>query len=73
MKPLLSPVHTFTVDYSGIIRDIITDIGIFLPVSKEEFDRGNTLVYKTMALWDTGASGSVITKDTAAKLGLKPI
>jgi len=73
MNQTNSPVHNFTIEYSGIIRDIITDIGIFLPVGKEEFNKGTTNVYQTKALWDTGATGSVITKDTGAKLGLKPI
>lgn len=58
---------------SGVFRELITQIGVSVPLPKDEevkLDDGR--IHHTLALWDTGATGSVITKTTAANLGLKP-
>lgn len=64
--------HSFTARYTGLARDIITDIHISKPTTDSKEVDGDKRVHKTSALWDTGATGSVITTAIAAQLGLKP-
>lgn len=51
--------------YKGVTRDIVT------PITITNIFNGKT--ENTQAIWDTGATGSVITKDIASKLGLMPV
>lgn len=60
------PFHAFTYQANGRLREIITDIGVSLPMSPDN-------VYETKALWDTGATNCVVTVQTAKQLNLKPI
>lgn len=62
----------FTKDYSQIEREIRTDVGVSQPIS-EHVALGDRRVFSTIALWDTGATNSVVTPSTAKSLGLKPI
>ena len=66
MKP-----QSFTIDYNRSVSSIIIDVGI-APFGKPE-DLKDSDVVKLQSLWDTGATHSVVTKSTAAKLGLKSI
>lgn len=64
--------HAFTLQSkSGLFRELITDINVSVP------QEANTVVaedlYSTQALWDTGATNSVITASTVRVMGLKPI
>lgn len=64
--------HAFTVMHDGLANRIITGIEI-----TEGFDFKNPpnplpTPYVTTALWDTGATNSVITKATADQLNLTP-
>ncbi len=65
--------HAFTLHEEGILREIITDCEVSLPwhplVNK---NTPPPKLYKAMALWDTGATNSAITKDLVDKLGLVP-
>ena len=62
----MSPkVYAFTRKCKGIARDIQTDV----IVGKRDSDKG----YSFRAIWDTGATGTCITKEVAEKLGLKPV
>lgn len=57
----------------GVFRELITEIGVSAPIpigDKVQLDDGR--IHHTSALWDTGATGSVITENTAKRLGLKP-
>jgi len=54
--------HAITVKAEGIQRLLITDIEISLPDATDKT--------KAKAIWDTGASGSVITEKVAKDLGL---
>lgn len=56
---------------NGLFRELITDIGISIPANLEE-KKENIQILETKALWDTGATGSVITSNSAKELGLKP-
>ena len=65
--------RAFTIRYNGLARVLKTDIGICLPHTPEEAQTKTFEVRKYVAIWDTGATGSVITKKVADDLGLKPI
>ena len=67
------PQRAFTIRYGGRVNVLKTEIGIFLPVSREEMERMTPKVHPCVAVWDTGANGTVITKQVADELGLKPI
>jgi len=65
--------QAFSMNYSGLSNRLITDIEVF-----EYFDASAPLYsapvsHKTTALWDTGATASIITSGTAQALKLKPI
>ncbi len=67
------PQRAFTTRYGGRVRVLKTEVGIFIPVSKDEAERLSPQVRACTAVWDTGATGTVITKQIADELGLKPI
>jgi len=56
-------VHAITHKVKGIARNIVT------PVEITDIFSGKNV--KTQGIWDTGATGSVITKATATDLGLQ--
>jgi hypothetical protein len=58
-------VHALTLSKAGIADSIVT------PVEIENMITGQVL--PTTGIWDTGATGSVITKSTATALKLLPI
>lgn len=62
----------FTKDYPQIEREVRTDVGVSQPISGH-VSLGDDRVYNTVALWDTGATNSVVTPSTAKSLGLLPI
>lgn len=59
------PVHALTHRGTDIEKSIIT------PVKVKTINTGKELA--TLGIWDTGATGSVVTKSTAQALGLIPI
>lgn len=66
----MNDFRAFTIKHTGITNRIVTDIAI-----SEAFDPTNPPIHsprthKTAALWDTGATASVITEATAIALGL---
>lgn len=64
-------VHVFTITFDYIAREIITPVYVttaFFPEDKEK--PKNPIELK--ALWDTGATGSVIKKNIVETLQLKP-
>ncbi|MBI4088661.1 aspartyl protease family protein [Candidatus Kaiserbacteria bacterium] len=67
------PQRAFTIRYGGRVNVLKTEVGIFLPISKEEMEHATPHVHSCIAVWDTGANGTVVTKQVAEKLGLKPI
>lgn len=58
-------MSAFSTSYSGIVRAIVSEIGIVTGVSGAA-----TEVVRCKALWDTGAVYSVISGNFSAKLGL---
>jgi predicted aspartyl protease len=63
---------SFTAKASGIARVLMSDCGICVaydPLSGKPHPK----VEKFNAIWDTGATGTVITKKVVDALGLKPV
>ena len=58
--------HSFTKTYDGIVRSLPTAVFVESATNPEKQIEAN-------ALWDTGASSSLIRPEIAAKLNLKPI
>jgi predicted aspartyl protease len=69
----LSSFHAFSINYHGKIREIITDIGVSLPFIEDNIKKTDDRIFRTKALWDTGATNCVVTKKTASELNLQPI
>jgi hypothetical protein len=72
MKRPLPNYRAFTLKANGIANRIITEVKVsaaYDPVSGSAPPN----LFGTTALWDTGATSSVITKATADALGLAPV
>lgn len=65
-------VHNFTIAYQGIVRQIVTEALVREPIINGELPESKSIL-KVNAIWDTGATGSVITQNAAKTLGLFPI
>lgn len=63
-------MHAFTTKYNGLARVLITDVGLSTPYNPTNGIKEPEITIK--AIWDTGASMSVITKKTASQLKLQP-
>ena len=59
--------HSFTVEFDNFVNALVTNVHITLPRARE-FNEQN----KFRAIWDTGASHSVITKKAVKRIGIKP-
>ena len=66
-------LHAFTIKNQTKVRVLRTSVKISLPYSKEELKEKNSLLKDYFAIWDTGATGCVITKKVVDELGLKPV
>lgn len=64
-------VQAFTIKHEGKAREIISNAGVSEPFDLNKSNDNKIL--NTKALWDTGATGCVITKSVALTLNLKPI
>ena len=69
---LKQPAKAFTLIANGRINEIPTDIGISEPLLDKTIKRSDPRIKKIRAIWDTGATGSVITKETSESINLKP-
>lgn len=65
-------MKSYTLKYTGKTNRIITDAGVSEAYIAQGFLRSDPRIQNCRALWDTGATASVITKTLAEKLGLKP-
>ena len=67
--------RAFTTGFSGIANRIVTPIGLTPAFSPKDHPDGRMpyAVTQKKSLWDTGATGSVLTTATIAELNLKPI
>ena len=64
--------HAFTIRYAARMPALRSKIDLCLPVTPEEAKIGVPM-REYVAIWDTGATNSVITKKVVDELGLKPI
>ncbi|MFH1006377.1 MAG: retroviral-like aspartic protease family protein [Candidatus Latescibacterota bacterium] len=64
--------HAFTIKHNGRARRIITEILVAKAFDPAKHDPNNFEHRPFKALWDTGATGSVITPGIVADLGLRP-
>ena len=65
--------RAFTFRYSGLVRVLKTPVGISLPATQEEAKAEQLKINEYVAIWDTGATNSVITRQVVDDFGLKPI
>ena len=64
--------HAFTTKYNGRARILYNTVGVSLPITPEEAKTSQSEVKNYLAIWDTGATHSAITKRVVDDLGLKP-
>jgi hypothetical protein len=70
-----TPFRAFTIKFSGRTNRIVTPLGItpaFDPTKYQDKEPPFSVLQKT-ALWDTGATNSVLTSGTVKELDLTPI
>lgn len=65
--------QAFTITFSGLANRIITDVEVIPGFDPAAPPNPLPAGVKTTALWDTGASSSVISRDLAKALGLIPV
>jgi len=64
---------SFTYTYSAIVRDLKTPCLVSLPINPKLPKSPSSKPFKFTALWDTGATSTVISKSVATALNLTPI
>ena len=67
----MTQIQAFTLRFSGRADRIITDVRVSDDFDPENPPAEEPSLTDTKALWDTGATGSVISQDLANQLGLK--
>jgi Aspartyl protease len=65
--------HAFTTKSSGLADKLITEVLVSVAFDPKAPPSPVPQPVKTHALWDTGASRSVISKSLVTKLGLQPV
>lgn len=73
MKHLKQPFHAFTIKHNGRVNRITTDIKLSVAFDPRVTNGEGLMFLETKALWDTGATKSVVTKSIAEKIGLIPV
>lgn len=64
--------HAFKFEYNGITNELWTDVLIGAASLDQPFDEKKKLIPLKRAIWDTGATSTVIPKALALALELKP-
>ena len=64
--------HAFTTRYNGRARVLFNTVNVCLPVTPEEALTQKVEFREYIAIWDTGATHSAITKRVVDDLGLQP-
>ena len=67
------PHNSFTLFGPGILRSLVTDISISVAFDPRDLPKIVPAYHPFKAVWDTGATGSVISKNVVDTCGLKPI
>lgn len=64
--------RAFTTRYPGRTRVLYTKVGVCLPLTFEEASTQEVKLAEYLAIWDTGATHSAITKKVVEDIGLIP-
>jgi hypothetical protein len=64
--------QAFTTAYSAKANTLITEVHVSLPFKPSEIQTSQPQLHKCLAIWDTGATASVITEKIAKQLNLIP-
>ena len=64
--------HAFTIRYAGRARVLFSKVSVCLPVTPEEAQTQRIEFREYIAIWDTGATHSAITKKVVDNLKLQP-
>ena len=64
--------HAFTTRYNGRTRVLFNKVNVCLPITPEEAQTQKVEFKEYIAIWDTGATHSAITKRVVDDLGLQP-
>ncbi|MEL6803936.1 MAG: hypothetical protein AAFO91_09170, partial [Bacteroidota bacterium] len=64
--------HAFHFEYPGVQRVLLTHVRTSVPFADGTQPDQNAPAKNFVAIWDTGATGSAITKEVVNFLGLKP-
>lgn len=67
------PNLSFTIQYAAITRELISKVKISKAFDPQKTNPKNVQQHEFNAIWDTGATGSVITKKVAEKCSIEPI
>lgn len=70
--PIQQPANAFTIKYNGIARMINSECGVSESFIPNGHNGQHPQVRKYVALWDTGATASVITQKVISELNLIP-
>lgn len=73
MKRPFPGFHAFTIQYDGIADKLISEAAISEAFDPTSDPSTHPRPYQVKALWDTGATGSVITPGIVKALNLQPI
>ena len=65
--------NAFTVKYPARVNVLLTDALVSFPVDINKYKPNDVVKLKVNALWDTGASASVIKPSVASNLKIKPV
>ena len=64
--------QAFTIKYSSRTNVLFSDVGISFSYNPRENGASKPPIYNVRAIWDTGATCTVITKEFAKEIGLVP-
>lgn len=64
--------RAFTTRYGSLTRVLFSKVGVCQPITSEEVKTQQIKINEYLAIWDTGATHSAITKKVADDLELKP-
>lgn len=68
----MSHKHALTLNGTGRLSTLISDVGVSIPYTGDPKLQNNILIKSFKGVWDTGATGTVITKKVVSELNLKP-
>lgn len=68
----MSHGHALTLYGKGRLNVLISDVGVSIPYIGDSKTQKDLVIKSFKGVWDTGATGTVITKKVVSELNLKP-